>query len=405
MVERDIYLNRVIAVLDKPVIKVVTGLRRVGKSSLLAMVVAHLRRSGVPEENILQIDMDSLAFESIRTHVDLYRFVGECFEGVGGKKYLFIDEVQEIDSWEKAADSLLAEGAADLTVSGSGARVLSPGPAALLAGRCVEIRVYPLTFGEFLQFRGRDAGADEAVLEDEFHLFLRYGGLPSIHQIGLRDETALDYLSAVLRATFFKDVVSRHAIRDVALLEKLCQYAFDNCGEVTTAKRIADYAKSQRLNLTVDTALNYLSHLQDACIIDRVPRYDVKGKKQLEVYEKYYMGDIGLRQGFSGFSEGGVAGVLENVVYTELSSRGFSILVGKVGGEEVDFIAQRGEEKMYVQVAHLMTTQEAVERAFQPLEKIRDRNPKFVVSMDSEPLVDRGAIRHVNLIEFLLSGG
>ena len=403
MIARTRYLDRMTPYLHTPVIKVITGMRRTGKSTMLQQLSDYCVSLGAKPAGILQINMESLEYANITDGAALNDRVRKYFGSYKGQRYLFIDEVQEIPDWEKAVASLLAEKKTDITITGSNAHLLSSELATLITGRYVTLPVYPLTFSEHCVFRGLKNPEKNPQRADEFTRYLRYGGLPGIHQFpdvqGIIDE----YLSSVMNSILLRDVVMRSAVRDPAMLERVCRFVFDAVGSIITAKRIADYAKSQRLKMTVDTAINYLRFLENAYLINRVPRYDIRGRRQLELYDKYYMGDLGLRHGFLGYRDGDIGGLLENVVHTELRARGYSVAIGKSGEYEIDFVAQRGEEKIYIQVAYLLAQEETVEREYRALESIPDSYPKYLLTMDPVRRTNRNGIVHQNLVDYLLA--
>lgn len=401
IIPRQPYLERLRPYQDKPVVKVLTGLRRSGKSFLLKMKIEALKDAGVAPEKILYIDKESLEFEEIQTYRDLDRWVKSKWKGVAGAKYLFVDEVQEIESWEKAIASLLGQRAADIYVTGSNAHLLSSELATLLSGRHVEIPVLPLTFAEFREFR-KSKGPVPGV-DADFSLYLKYGGLPGIHEFQFSDEVVFQYLNAVFNTILHKDITVRHAIRDAAMLDRIARFAYDNCGNLLSAQGIAAYLKSQRSRVTPDTVLNYLGYLVSAFLLRKVRRFDLKGKRHLEVNDKYYMGDVGLRHGFLGYREADVSGLLENIVYLELLQRGYSVSVGKLSEKEIDFIAEKGNERHYIQVCYLLAGAKTEEREFAPLLAIGDNHPKWVLSMDKDWGTGRSGVRRMFLPEFLLA--
>ncbi len=399
MHERKLYLDKISPFVGKPLIKVVSGLRRCGKSTFIKMVMERLAEKKVPPRNIVHINMELMEFEFITDHRELYRYVKGRLPAAGGPKYLFIDEVQEIPGWEKAVGSLLAEKLADIYLTGSNSRLLSSEFATLLTGRYVEIPMFTLGFKEFLQFRGRQAGEAD---EQEFELYLKYGGLPGIHDLTFADEVIFQYIDAIYSTIMLKDIVARYRVRDVFLLEKISAFVFDNCGSITSAKKIADYLKSQRLKCGVETVQNYIGYLRDAHLIHKARRYDLKGKRYLEFHEKYYPGDIGIRHGVLGYRQQDIAGLLESVVHLELLRRGYTVAVGKLDDLEVDFVAEKNGRVSYIQVAYLLATGETEEREFRPLAKIPDNYPKMVLSLDKVWGEERDGIIRKNLIDFLL---
>ena len=396
LIQRDEYLDVIENYIDKPIIKVLIGMRRVGKSAIMKLLINKLLKKNIPASNIIYINKESLEFDEIKNYKDLYRYVINYFKGVKSRKYIFIDEIQEIAEWEKSVNSFLADNYGDIIISGSNSKLLSSELATLLSGRYIEIPVYPLTFKEFLRFRSEKTDA-----ETEFKDFLRYGGLPGIHLLPIEDDVIFAYLNSILNTVLYKDVIIRHKIRDAAIFDKIVKYLFDNIGNVTTAKRIADYFKSQKVKVSVDTVLNYMSYLETSLIIDRVPRYDIKGKKFLEFYDKVFLNDIGLRNGFIGYREKDINGLLENIVYKELQAQGYKVFVGVLNQFEIDFIAEKQNDIKYIQVCYLLNGKSTIEREFGSLEKIQDNYEKIVVSMDKFFPEERNGIVHKYLIDFL----
>ena len=397
---RKHYVKKILPFVDKPVIKVITGLRRVGKSTFLQMLKDHLLKKGVSEKNILCINKESLEYDFIHDYQDLNKFVKNAFTSVQGKRYLFIDEVQEIKLWEKAVTSLFTEEKTDIYITGSNAHLLSSELATLLSGRYVSFPIYPLCFQEFLQFR--NTTPQKADLNKEFSLFLQYGGLPGIHFLDFKEEVIYHYLNSIFNTILLKDVVTRHRIRDVSQLKNITRFVFDNCGQIVSSKRISDYLKSQKIRITVDTVQNYLHYLQNAFLISKTSRYDLKGKRHLEFYEKYYMGEIGMRHGFIGYRKDDISGLLENIVYLELLKRGYNVSIGKLEDKEIDFIAEKEKSRLYFQVAYLLASPETEIREFSPLERINDNYTKIVLSLDKEWGEERRGILRKNIIQFLL---
>lgn len=317
---------------------------------------------------------------------------------VGGPKFLLVDEVQEISGWERAIASLAGREDVDIYITGSNAHLFSSELATLLSGRYVEFPIYALSFEEFLLFRA-DRKAD---LQKEFIHYLRFGGLPAIHHFNMEQEIVYHYVGSIYSSILLKDIVRRHSIRNVQLLENIARYLFDNIGNIFSAKKVADYLRSQRLRVSVETVQNYLGHFQDALLAHRAQRYDIRGKRLLEINDKYYLGDISIRHALLGYREADISGMLENIVFLELKRRGYDVWVGKVGDREVDFVATRDDEKLYVQVAYLLASDDTVEREFGVLRDIRDNYPKLVLSLDTAFGGDIQGVRRVNLVDFLL---
>ncbi|MFZ2657497.1 MAG: ATP-binding protein [Victivallales bacterium] len=398
MYNRKSYIDRIRPFIDKPAIKVLTGMRRVGKSCLLKLVVEELESRKIPARNIIFISKESLDFDFIRNYTDLNRHVRKMKSKVRGRKYLFIDEVQEIENWEKAIASFFAEGDFDIYITGSNAHLLSSELATLLSGRYVEIPVYSLSFSEFLLFRGEKS----AGVEKEFLNYLHFGGLPAIHYFDLEMEPVYQYINSIYDTILLKDVIQRNSIRNPVLLQNIGRYIFDNIGNIFSAKRISDYIKSQNLRINVETVQNYVNFFLASFAVYKVPRYDIKGKRLLEIHEKYFLGDIGFRHALMGYREKDISGILENIVFLELKRRGYNVFIGKLMDYEIDFVAEKAKERIYVQSAYLLASAETVKREFLPLSRIPDNYPKYVISMDTAFGEDRDGIKRLNIIDFLL---
>ena len=398
MHERNLYIDRIIPLINTPVIKVITGMRRVGKSCLLKLIIERLRAGNVKTQQIVYINKESLEFDFIRNYQDLHAYVKKRFADVKGLKYLFVDEIQEIEKWEKAITSFFSDADIDIFITGSNAHLLSSEIATLISGRYIEIPVYALGFEEFLLFRG----IEKQDISREFAIFLRYGGFPAIHHFDLEEEVVYQYISALYDTIILKDVVKRNNVRNIHLLENVSRYLFDNIGNIFSAKKVADYIRSQRMSVGVETVQNYIAYLLSTFAVHKVSRYDIKGKRLLELHEKYYLGDIGMRHAILGFREGDISGLLENLVFLELKRRGYKVFIGRLGNQEIDFIAEKKNRKIYIQVAYLLATPETIEREFSVLLRIDDNYPKYVLSMDTVFGNDVQGIQRINLIDFLL---
>lgn len=401
MIERPIYLSRIFPFIDKPVIKILTGVRRCGKSTLLKLLIRQFKQKGILEKQIIFINKDSLEFEFIQSYLDLYRYVKEKRDSLKEpiKFYLFIDEIQEISEWEKAILSLFDDDWADVFLTGSNANLLSSELATRIAGRYIEIPVQTLIFREYVLFRsGKENRLD--VLFDEF---LRYGGFPGIHHMEFDYEIIRQYLDAIYNTVLLKDVIERNAIRDVSLLDRIATFSINNIGNPTTALSISKYLKSQHIRTAPETVLNYLKYLCDALITYKTNRYDIKGKAQLELFEKYYMSDIGFVFAKLGDAFSDISGKLENIVFLELRARGYEVQIGKLNQFEVDFIAQKDGKKVYIQVAYLLANEQTIIREFSVLNQIKDNYPKIVLSLDKHFGEDHGGIQWMNLIAFLMN--
>ncbi|MCX6583923.1 MAG: ATP-binding protein [Candidatus Aminicenantes bacterium] len=399
MYTRNFYLDRIKSFIKKPVIKVITGMRRVGKSYFLRQIIELLRQQGVPGENILYIDKEQLDFDFIRDYHHLDKYIQEQFSLITGDKYLFVDEIQDIEQWEKTINSILNKGGCDIYITGSNAHLLSSELATLISGRYIEFPIYTLSFKEFLQFRG-DKKKEPL---SEFQNYIRFGGLPALHHFDLIEDVVYQYLKSVYDTILLKDIIKRNNIRNVHLLEDINKYLFDNIGNIFSSKRVSDYLKSQMLNVGVDTVQNYIGYLLSTFAAYKVQRYDIKGKRILEIHEKYFAGDVGIRHALLSYKEAEITGVLENLVFLELKRRNYAIYIGRLGDREIDFIAEKEGKRIYIQVAYLLAAAEVVEREFTPLQQVKDNYPKYVLSMDTLWGNDYEGIKRMNLMDFLLS--
>jgi predicted AAA+ superfamily ATPase len=396
---RNDYIKKIKPFIRKPVIKVITGMRRVGKSFFLRQLIEILQKDGIPQKNILYIDKESLEFDFIQNYKGLDQYINSKFSGIQGETFLFIDEIQEIHQWEKTINSILNKGQTDIYITGSNAHLFSSEMATLISGRYIEFPIYGLSFKEFLVFRG----SNKQDIATEFQHYLRYGGLPGLHHFDFMEGSIFQYLSSIYDTILLKDIIKRHNIRNVHLLENINKYIFDNIGNIFSAKKVSDYLKSQRLRIGVDTVQSYISYFLSTFSAYKVPRFDVKGKRILEFNEKYFVGDIGIRHAALSYREADISGLLENMVFLELKRRNFKIFIGKLGEKEIDFIAEKAGKRVYLQVAYLLESPLTIEREFYPLKQIKDNYPKYVLSMDRFLKKDFEGITRLNIIDFLLS--
>lgn len=404
LVDRPLYLDRIEAFIDSPVVKILAGLRRSGKSRLLELTAGRIRDRGVPAERVLHLNFDSLEWSHLRSAQALDSYISATLPA-DGRVYVLLDEIQEVEEWERLVNSLVAGGRADLYITGSNSRLLSGELATYIAGRYVSIDVWPLSFREYLDFTAAYSDRDTSRTDEEFARFLRLGGFPGAHIVPFEEADARALVTDIYRSTLVRDVLTRHAIRDVDVFERVAAFALDNVGNPFSARRVADYLKSQRRAIRHETVLNYLSALAEAFVIARVSRYDVRGRALLATDEKHYAGDHGLVHALFGYSDRRLPGVLENIVWAELRRRGYEVTIGKVGAIEVDFVATRRDERLYVQVATtIAASSETRRREYASLEAIADNYPKYVLTLD--PLAgDRtGGIHHLRISDFLLAG-
>jgi predicted AAA+ superfamily ATPase len=393
-------MGRIRPFIGKELIKVLTGIRRSGKSVMLELVRGELVSQGVSEEQFIVFNFEDLGNAHLCTAMALHDEVAARISAIKGKSYLFFDEIQEVADWEKCVNSFRVEFDCDIYITGSNAKLLSGELATYLAGRYVEFVVYPFSFAEFI-----DAVSEVFRDESEHELFARYlnvGGMPYLVNIGYSDAPLRQYLRDLYNSVILKDVVKRYNVRDVDLLERIISYAFQNIGMTFSATAIAKYFKSEQRGAAPETVLNYLSYCMDAFLIYQARRQDVPGKKMLAINEKYYVADHGLRAAVFGNNAQDIGMVLENVVFMEMLRRGYKVSVGKSGEKEIDFVCEKGSGKIYIQVAYLLATAETITREFGAYEGIKDNYPKYVLSLDEFDM-SRDGIKHINIRTFLLA--
>lgn len=392
MIARKQYLNRLIALRDTKVIKVVTGVRRSGKSTLLELYREYLLSQGVPEKNIISVSFELLENQPLLDYHKLHQYILDRLVP-DAMNYVFLDEIQEVPDFQKAVDSLFVRKNVDLYITGSNARMLSGELSTLLSGRYIEIQVLPFSFAEYYSLIGGDR-------RTTFAAYLQNGGLPYAAQ--LQDSVVRrEYLEGIFNTVLLKDVVQRKDISDVTLLRSVIRFLFDNVGNIVSVKKIADSLTSYGRSSTAVTVGGYVEALMEAFILYKAERYDVRGKQLLKSLEKYYLVDLGFRQVLFGENRSNIGFALENVVYLELLRRGYHVMIGKVSETEVDFIAERGEERIYYQVAASVLDPATFAREIAPLKKIKDNYPKYILTLDDFPMQEHG-IPTVNVIDFLL---
>lgn len=401
MINRELYIEQIAPYIDKPFVKVITGIRRCGKSVVLRLIREELLRRGVTEQYIIYMNFESFEWMDMKEVKALYAHIRELTR-TSGKYYILLDEIQEVEGWEKAVNSFLVDLDVDLYVTGSNSRMLSSELSTYLAGRYVSFHIMTLSFKEYLLFhhlRPEDSGFDR---KEEFRKYLRMGGFPAIHTASYDYEAIYKIVYDIYSSVILRDTVQRHNIRNVELLERVVKFVFDNIGNKLNAKNIADYFKSQQRKVDINTIYNYLNALESAFIIQRIPRYDIKGKEILQTNEKFFVSDLSLIYSVMGYRDRLIAGMLENLVCLELKRRGYDVYVGKQEEKEVDFVAVRREEKIYVQVTYQLASQATIDREFAPLLAIDDHYPKYVVSMDELWQDNIEGVRHRHISDFLL---
>jgi uncharacterized protein len=395
-IKRPLYINKIIPFIGKSLIKVLTGQRRVGKSYLL-MQIRDIIQNESPGTQIIYINKELHEFSSISNSEDLFRYLKENVkENV--RVALFIDEVQDIDSFEITLRDLATRGNYDIYCTGSNARLLSGELATFLSGRYIEIKVFGLSYSEYLTFHNLPDGVNS------FQDYLKFGGLPYLINLDNEIQIAFEYLTSIYNTILLKDVIARFKIRNMKFLENLIAFLADNIGNIVSSKKISEYLKSQKINISTQVVIDYIGYLEASFLIFKVKRTGIEGKKIFEIGEKYFFEDTGIRNAIVGYNPNDIHKIMENIVYLHLRMAGYSVTVGVDGKKEVDFIAQKSGEKIYVQVAYMLTNQQTIEREFGNLLEIRDNFPKYVVTMDelSETSTYKG-IKRMHIKDFCLS--
>jgi len=370
---------------------VITGQRRVGKSYFMKQIMQYIAEKS-PDTQIMYINKEDFAFDHIKNYTDLIQYVET--QSKAKSVALFIDEIQEIDSFEKGMRHLLLQQKYDLYCTGSNANMLSGDLATLLSGRSVEMQIYALSYPEFLTFHNlKDTN-------DNFEKYMIYGGMPNLIHLEMTDEVVFEYLQNIYNTIIVRDVIERHNIRNTAFLRNLSRFLADNTGSLVSAKRISDFLKSQKINISSVVVSEYLSFLSDAYFIAKVRRMDLQGRKIFELNEKYYFNDVGLRNSLIGYKVTDKGKILENIVFNHLKIAGYNVYVGHDRNKEVDFVAEKNNDLLYIQVALRLDTQNTVDREFGNLLRIKNAYPKYVVSMDESSLTTYEGVRHINIREF-----
>lgn len=400
MINRPIYIDKIMAYVNTPFVKILTGIRRCGKSTILRMLMEEIKKRGVRDDQILHYSFDSLEYEDIKTAKALFTHLKQhlCSEG---RTYLFLDEIQEVESWEKVVNSLMAEYDVDIYVTGSNSRMMSSEISTYLTGRYIAFRIFPLSFSEYMLFRKEYT----EILDPHTELanYLRLGGFPAVHLQKYTSSEVYTIVKDIYNSTIFTDIVRRNQIRKVDQLERIVKFAFDNVGRTFSAASISKYLKSENRSIDNETVYNYLSKLESAYILHRCSRFDVQGKEILKTQEKFYLADPALRYSVLGYSPDSVSAMLENVIYLELLRRGYEVYVGKLDNTEIDFIAVKQENKVYIQVAQEIGSPETERREYGRLLDIRDNYPKYVLRTDVFAGGNYEGIKTMHIADFLLS--
>lgn len=398
MIIREAYISQIVPLIDKNLIKVLTGVRRSGKTVLLSQIQDYLLKNGRSKPQIINISLESKKNKKFKDGDVLYEYLISACEKLNAKAYIFLDEIQVVSGWEEVVSSLLVDIDCDIYITGSNSKLLSGELATLIAGRYIQIHVYPFTLSEAKQMLEQNGKfkSDEVLFQD----YLKYGGLPM--RFSLEEISLEAYLSDTYDAIVVKDIIQRNNIKDTNLLNMILAFLMDNIANPFSARSIVAALKQEGINTTVETVIAYIDYIKKAMVVYSAQRYDIKGKKLLTTNEKYYTVDLGLRNCVKASSEIDYNKLYENIVYLELLYRGYDVKVGKTDDYEIDFVAYKGSDTLYVQVCYLLASAETVEREFGNLERIKDNYPKYVISGDL-PDFSRNGIKHYNIIKFLLN--
>jgi predicted AAA+ superfamily ATPase len=392
-------MEKIRRLMDQPeLIKVITGLRRSGKSVMLELIRMESLARGIPESNILFYNFEDMSLRELNDPVILHDYLKSKIDAIKGRTYLFLDELQEVDNWEACINSLRVNSDVDIYITGSNAKMLVGEYATLLAGRYTEIQIYPFSYREFCTaILEKTQGLSDPEI---FRLYLKQGGMPFLANLSLHETDAKQYLRDIYASVVIKDIMKRNNFRDVDLLERIITYVMANIGKTFSATSIAKFFKNEKRTVAPETILNYLKACEDAYLFAKTNCFDIPCKKMLQVNEKYYLADHGIREAVYGYNERDIELILENMVCLELLRRGYKVSVGRVGSREIDFIGKRPEECIYIQVCYLLANEETVKREFGAFGGISDNFPKYVVSMD-ELNLSRDGIQHMNIRKFL----
>ena len=402
MTKRELYIEKIKPFIDKDIIKVLTGIRRSGKSVMLKLIMEELKQNKIDEKQFININFENLINRELTTADKLHEYILKKASEIKKKYYIFLDEIQEVKDWEKCINSLRVneEYDFDIYITGSNAKLLSGELSTYLAGRYVEFVIYPFSFKEFLETL--KSIQQDVSTREAFQKYVKFGGMPFLYNLAFEEEASLQYLKDIYSSIILKDITQRNKIRDTDLLERVISYLIMNVGNNFSATSISKFFKSENRKVSVETILNYIKAAEESFLIYRVSRDDLIGKKVLNVNEKYYIADHGMREAILGSNQRDINQIFENIIYLELLRKGYNVRVGKVDNLEVDFVCTKGNEKIYVQVAYLLASPETIEREFTSLEKIDDNYPKYVISMDEFDM-SRNGIIHINIIDFLMN--
>lgn len=400
MISREAYMQKLRPFINQTeIVKIITGIRRSGKSVMLELIRAELLTSCVLPESIVTLNFEDMQYRDLKSAEALHDYLKVKLDAIPGRKYLFLDEIQEVESWEACINSLRTNSDVDIYITGSNAKMLAGEYATLMSGRYIEIQILPFSFSEFCTAaRQLDPTKETSALFSEY---LRVGGMPFLQNLQLDASACKQYLRDIFTSVVIKDIMKRNAFRDVDLLERIILYCLANIGHPFSATSISKFIKSEHRTVATDTVLNYLKACEESYLLHRVSRQDIIGKKILQISEKYYVADHGIREAVYGNNERDIELVLENIVYLELLRRGYKVTIGRVGEREIDFVCDKADMRIYVQVCYLLASEDTIKREFDVYNQIPDNFPKYVVSMDEIDRSQNGVI-HKNVRDFLL---
>ncbi len=400
MIERPLYLDKIMPFVDTPFVKILTGVRRCGKSTILKMIIKKLKEEKhVDDEQILNYRFDSMEYEDMTTKELYLELKSKILQSK--KTYLFLDEIQEIEGWEKVVNTLASDFDVDIYITGSNSRMMSSEISTYLTGRYITFHIYTLSFEEYLTFKKSYTTLKD--LKQEFSQYVRLGGFPATHLQDYSQDEVYTIVKDIYNSTIFSDIVRRNQVKKIDQLERVVKYTFNNIGNTFSAKSISNYFKSEQRKIDNETVYSYLEKLQKAYILHKCSRYDLQGKDILKTQEKFYLADVSLRYSVLGYTVDSVASSLENIVYLELKRRGYDVYIGKIKDKEIDFVATKQNEKIYVQVTQEIKSEKTQKREYEQLLEIRDNYPKYVVMADDFAGGNYEGIKTMNIVDFLLS--
>ena len=400
MIDRPLYLDKIMPFVDTPFVKILTGVRRCGKSTILKMIIKKLREAKhVDDEQILSYRFDSMEYEDMTTKELYLELKSKIIQSK--KTYLFLDEIQEIEGWEKVVNTLASDFDVDIYITGSNSRMMSSEISTYLTGRYITFHIYTLSFEEYLMFKKSYTTLKD--LKQEFSQYVRLGGFPATHLQDYSQDEVYTIVKDIYNSTIFSDIVRRNQVKKIDQLERVVKYTFNNIGNTFSAKSISNYFKSEQRKIDNETVYSYLEKLQKAYILHKCSRYDLQGKDILKTQEKFYLADVSLRYSVLGYTVDSIAASLENIVYLELKRRGYDVYIGKIKDKEIDFVATKQNEKIYVQVTQEIKSEKTQKREYEQLLEIRDNYPKYVVMADNFAGGNYEGIKTMNIVDFLLS--